>query len=202
MAGLADARAVAAGGVDSGGRSDLAAVGFESEERSLFPAADRVLDHPRNNSHHFFALDTEFALAGRDAGYRRHGDGVGAGVRDGAARQLFRFVVPAGDHRREHSVFAEHRVHDCGKLFGDPRRDDGTGVCGENSADVCERFHERGAAVLVSRQRVWISGDRVFGELAGAVAAEEGTRARGEAGRAWRSCRSSPKTSFTRCAAA
>ena len=83
------------------------------KNRSLFPSADRVLDHARNNPHHFFALDTEFALAGRVAGHRRHGDGVGAGVRDGAARQLFRFVVPAGDHRREYFVFAEHRVHDC-----------------------------------------------------------------------------------------
>src|SRR5580704_11349657 len=64
MAGLADTRAIAAGRADFGGRGDLAAVGVEPEERALFPAADRFLDHSGNNSHHLFALDTEFALAG------------------------------------------------------------------------------------------------------------------------------------------
>src|ERR1700677_5037720 len=186
MAGLADAWAIAVGRTDSSGRSNLAAFGVEPEERPLFTAADRFLDLPRNNSHHLFALDTEFALAGRDAGGRRHSDGVGAGIRDGTARQLFRVVVPAGDHCREHFVFARDRVRDRGDMRLAARRHDGFVLCGKDSADVQQRLYARGVALLVSGQRVRLFRDRVSGEPSGAVVAAEGNRTRGEAGRTGR----------------
>ena len=168
---------------DPGCGRGMAAVCAGLRGQPLLPSADYFLDHPGHAAFDSAALATAGAVAPRVSGRQRRIDGFRVGVRHRAAGKLLHFVVPAGDHCGQHSVFAERGVRHRGDVPGAAGGDGRPGVYRQDSAHLRGAGHSGKPAHLVPEQFIWIPGGRLPGEFIVAVAAPQRRGAGRKAGR-------------------